>query len=104
MYRALMIRAGWISLCLLTIATVSFSQPAPIPAAGPTPQQIVYTGSLFGYLRVPDLQSGNPVQQLGGKIQQCQTNPEANGSTAATAFLTQLKKYKKDHKLDENAI
>lgn len=57
MYRALVIRAGWVSLCLLIFATVSFSQPAPNATPSLSPQQIVYTGSLFGYFRVPDLQS-----------------------------------------------
>src|SRR6266705_967697 len=66
MYTALMIRASWVLFCLITLATASFSQgssrattgPIPSPTASPTSQQIVYTGSLFGYFRVLDLQSG----------------------------------------------
>jgi len=74
------IRAGWISLCLLTFATVSFSQPAPSAAPSPTPVQIAYTGRLLGYFRVPDAQSRTVIQPCRefGK----------DDSEAATKFLT----------------
>src|ERR1700687_5674195 len=89
MHRALVIRAGWVSLCLLTFATASFSQPAPSATPSPTPQQIVYTGSLFGYFRVPDLQSAAPVQQSGVPLQPCPVASKDSDSKAATAFLLQ---------------
>lgn len=87
MYRALVIRAGWTSLCLLMIATVSFSQPAPsatpspTPSPSPAPLRIIYTGKFLGYLRVPSLQPLNPT--LIG------TCPDASStdSQAAIKFL-----------------
>jgi hypothetical protein len=62
MYRTLAIRASWLLLCLLTFARTSVSQTPSSATPSPSPQQIVYTGSLFGYFRVPDLQSGTAVR------------------------------------------
>src|SRR5258708_2577417 len=58
MHQTLLIRAAGVSLCLIGLATVSFSQPSPspTPTPSPTPLKIVYTGKLLGYFRMPDLQ------------------------------------------------
>src|SRR5712691_10207605 len=83
MYRALVIRAGWISLCLLTFATASFSQPAPsetpAPNPGPTPLRIIYTGKSFGYFRSPNL-------QLSDATTGCRA--DSGASKAAVQFLS----------------
>ena len=85
MHTTLLIRAGWVSLCLLVFATASFSQPAPNDPAtanpSPTPIRIIYSGKFLGYLRVPSVQPINPT--LIG------TCPDASGkdSQAASSFL-----------------
>ena len=85
MYRTLMIRAGWIALCLLIFATASFSQPAPSAAASPsedpTPLRIIYTGKFLGYFRVPSLQPIKPTP-----IGIC-PDTSSNDSQAAIRFL-----------------
>lgn len=62
MHTALLIRAGWLSVCLFAFAAVSLAQNAPVasptPTASPTPLpiRIAYTGRLLGYFRVPSEQ------------------------------------------------
>src|SRR5215212_4165153 len=60
MYRLQLLRTGWISLCLLISATTSFSQDqlSAAPASDVNSStQVIYTGKLLGYFRVPDRQS-----------------------------------------------
>jgi hypothetical protein len=52
MHMALLIRAGWLSVCLFAFATVALAQDA-----SPTPLRIAYTGKLLGYFRVPSEQT-----------------------------------------------
>src|SRR5258707_15668067 len=90
MNTALVIRAGWVSLCLLVFATASFSHtsaratPSPIPS--PAPQEVVYTGSLFGYFRLPSKQSGV------AEFQPCRQSGD-NDSQAAIDFLKNRQRY-----------
>ena len=99
MYRALVIRAGWVSLCLLMIAAVSFSQPAPNATPSPNSVQIVYTGKLLGYFRVPSLQSGALPEKTGGVLQRCPALSKESDSPAAMAFMEQ-----RDNEMFKNAI
>ena len=89
MYRALVIRAGWVLLCLLTLATVSFSQTAPSPTPTPSPQ-IIYTGKLLGYFRVPAGQLRLPFSGCQPRSDAIENSLETSAhydSKAATAFL-----------------
>src|SRR5437016_7794466 len=84
-------RAGWSVSCLLTLATVSFSQtsqtgtqtPTPSSTPVPTPLRIIYTGKFMGYLRVPSLQS---INVTSSEVRRCPATSN-NDSQAAIKFM-----------------
>lgn len=83
MYRLQLLRAGWISLCLLISATAAFSQnsPSSAPASDANSStQVVYTGKLLGYFRVPSRQSLTAVSG-------CPASSGDNPSQEAIGFL-----------------
>ena len=83
MYRLRLLRAGWISLCLLISATASFpqDQPSAAPASDVNSStQVIYTGKLLGYFRVPDRQSFYAVSR-------CLTSNSDKPSEEAFGFL-----------------
>ncbi len=89
MYRLQLPRAGWISLCLLTSATASFSQNSL--SAGPardanSSAQVIYTGKLMGYFRVPSRQSVTEVSGCPGS--------RADGASPEAAGFLKLRREK----------
>jgi hypothetical protein len=99
MHRPQVVRAGWVSLCLLTLVTVSFSQTSPsvAPLASPSPNpspspQIIYTGKLLGYFRVPAGQTRDAFARCHAQAPATDLSLETstgNDSKAATGFLEQ---------------
>ena len=96
-------RSAWIVFLVLFFSTSSFPQevrtatsqvakeescpspsptPTPSPSPTPTPTQILYTGRLLGYFRVPSLQSGDKL-----KYPVCPATSSETDSDAATIFL-----------------
>ena len=92
MQTTLVIRAGWLSFCVLISAIVSNGQGVsqsvptdPTEVSQQPPVQVVYTGRLFGYFRMPSKQSGDvfqPCLQSGDK-----------DSQAAIDFLRNRQRY-----------
>jgi hypothetical protein len=83
MYRSQLSRLVWLSLCLFISATTSFSQapPSVAPANDATSNtQIIYTGKLLGYFRVPNKQSINDVNG-------CPRSSNGDPSEEAREFL-----------------
>ena len=54
------IRAACVSSFLLTVAAAAFSQAVANPTPSP---DIIYTGKLLGYFRLPSQLSGAPSQR-----------------------------------------
>ncbi len=84
MHTALLIRASWLSVCLLAFASVSLAQGVPSPSPSPTPLRIGYTGKLLGYFRVPS-------KQARDSFQGCPDRAGEKSVDAAT-FLTERDK------------
>lgn len=85
MHTALLIRAGWVSICLLAFASVSLAQGVPSASPSPTPLRIGYTGKLLGYFRVPS-------EQARDSFQGC-PDREGDKSVDAATFLTKSEKH-----------
>jgi hypothetical protein len=83
MHKTPLIRTTGILVCLIVLATVSFSQSASDSKPNPTPLKIIYTGKLLGYFRVPSRQ---PRDQFQG----CHDR-SADDSEAAKTFLDQIR-------------
>src|SRR6266853_837784 len=73
-----LVRTALIAIFLLGASTISLSQ-APPATSSASPEQIIYTGKLLGYFRLPSLQSRTNVAP-------CQEF-EATDSKEATEFL-----------------
>jgi hypothetical protein len=86
MHTALLIRASWLSVCLLAFASVSLAQDGPSvsPSPSPTPLRIGYTGKLLGYFRVPS-------EQARDSFQGC-SDREGDKSVDAATFITKIDK------------
>src|SRR5882724_11067766 len=87
-----LIRAIWLSLCVLIATDLSNAQELSRSAATDrivenqqTPVQVVYTGSLFGYFRSPSKQSGR-------ELQPCRHSATGD-SQAAIDFLRNRERY-----------